>query len=100
MSQISVAQVEEAKKALSDAQASLPASGSLSKKADMLLSIIEILKECWNTTSGNKEQEKLQQIINSNLNMKSVESTIENAKSGQVSATTIEKSEIIFRPVI
>ncbi len=96
MSQVSTAQVEEAVRALKDAQASLPAAGSFSKKADMLVSIIDILRECWNTTSGKSEQERLQQIVNSDLNIKEIEEKIEVAKSKDISYTQRTEEEVFL----
>lgn len=62
--------------------------GELKNKKDQLDSIILILKECWNTTGGNKKQNELKKRIDQELDFSKIESTIDNVKSATISYTT------------
>ncbi len=96
MSGISQSEVEEAKTALKNAQNSFPSTGSFQKSADVLMAITDILKECWNTTGGVKEQEKLKQLINSDFNYQKIEHSIEEVKNKEITVSTVEKSKILI----
>ena len=74
MREISYEEVRLSVDNITDNQSSLNV-GELKTKTDSLDSIILILKECWNTTGGNKKQKRLKEIIDQELDFSKIEST-------------------------
>ena len=87
MREISYEEVRLSVDNITDNQSSLNV-GELKNKADSLDSIVLILKECWNTTGGNKKQKRLKEIIDQELDFSKIESTIDNIKNASISYTT------------
>ena len=68
--------------------------GELTAKADILDSVILILKECWNTTSGDEKQKRLKQIVDQDLDFSKVESSINSVKDSNIIYTAVPRQKI------
>ncbi len=92
MQEVSEAQVNEAVKSLKDAQAELPETGSFTNALEMVASIVDVLKDCWNTASGVEAQQKLKTISESELDSTKLEQALASLKELEISVSMIEES--------
>lgn len=91
MKEISQEQVQAAVDSIKESQSNLNI-GTLTTKTDVLDSVILILKECWNTTSGKKEQERLKQLTESELDFSKVETALTSIKDAYISVSTVTQT--------
>lgn len=91
MKEISQEQVQAAVDSIKESQSNLNI-GTLTTKTDVLDSVILILKECWNTTSGKEEQERLKQLTESNLDFSKVETALNSIKDAYISVAMVTQT--------
>ena len=91
MNEVSREEVEAVVNSIKESQDSLDI-GSLTAKTDILDSVILILKDCWNTTSGREKQKRLKEIADSNLELSKIESCLNSVKETTISYSTVTQS--------
>ncbi len=91
MKEVSREEVETAVNSIKESQSSLNI-GTLTSQTDILDSVISILKDCWNTTSGNEKQKRLKEIADSNLDISKLENSLKLVNEATITYNTATQS--------
>lgn len=92
------ARVEAALREFRSARESLPNTSEYTRAVSNIESILSLLKVCWNTAGGEKEQARLQGICDSDLSFLTniVSNRIADLKGKDITVGTSSHTDVIY----